>query len=101
MEEIGTTIVTTGIELGVNKQVRMEDQTEDQIEIRIETRIETRIITEDPKLEEAVEVVAEASNQTTDIKERTSLSVGELGAPSSLKVKGSLLPCQWHERNQS
>jgi len=84
MEE-ETTIVTTEIEMGANKQVRIDDQTEDQIEIRIETRMET----EDPKLEEAVEVVEEVKNQTTNIRERTSLSAGELGAPSSHKVKGS------------
>ena len=86
MEEIGTTTETTELEMGANKQVRIEDQTEDQIEIRIETRMET----EDPKLEEAVEVVEEVRNQTTNIRERTSLSAGELGAPSSHRVKGSL-----------
>lgn len=89
MEEDPTdpTILTTDLELGANKQVRIDqDQTEDQIEIEI--RIEIRVETEDPKLEEAV-VVAEVTNQTTNIREKTSLSAGELDAPSSPKVKGS------------
>ena len=50
---------------------------------------ETRIQTGDPKLVVVEEDVAVNRNQTTSIRERTSLSAGELDAPSSLRVKGS------------
>ena len=64
---------TTEIEMGAN---RIEDQTEDQVEIRMEM--------------ENLRDVEVDINQTTNIRERTSLSAGELGAPSSHRVKGSL-----------
>jgi len=63
--------------MAANKEIATDDQTE------------TRTETGDPKLEVLGENVEVDMNPTIGIRGRTSLSAGELDAPSSNRVKGS------------